>query len=312
MRNLQTLFSALIFAVADLIDFTGAIENVGGNLCNTEDDQVFVKELVKSVDATLFGFQDSIAAGEQRFMVGNTKNGLRRGLLKFMVDSEKRIFPSDAKIECTEVRLFVTQTDEERRMVQMPQINLHKVTSDWTTTNKINLQLNGLNGGSANTGDTTWRYSSYPSKEWKTQGGDFDKKTLAKKISAGDLHWYGKTRSMAEVVQGWIDDDSTNYGFMLVGSDENVFVPRGSYSRYNGVESSPELIPRLIVTYTSPSQGKLHRTYNDYTDETQDTDIGRYIIGAVVGATVASIVSIYLRSRAQRKSDETNMNPDFM
>ena len=39
------------------------------------------------------------------------------------------------------------------------------------------------------------------------------------------------------------------------------------YVRYSGAENAPDLIPRLIVTYTAPSQGKDHRDYNAYLPE---------------------------------------------
>mmetsp|Transcript_39255 Transcript_39255/g.47185 ORF Transcript_39255/g.47185 Transcript_39255/m.47185 type:complete len:337 (+) Transcript_39255:25-1035(+) len=320
MMNLKNLLSSSIFATSYLFSFVDAIENVGGAICNTKDDQVFVKELVQSVDATIFGFQDRIASGGERFMIGSTKNGIRRGFLKFLVDDEEDIFPSDAKVECTEIRLFVAQNDEERRTVPAPQIELHQVVSDWKTTGKNNLQLNGLNGGTANTGDTTWKYSSYPSIEWENKGGDFSQNVLAETIAAGDLHWYGKTRAMAEVVQGWINDASTNYGFILISSDEDRLVLPGSYSRYNGIESEPELIPRLIVTYTSPSQGKPDRIYNDYSpltlggSKTSNNSGNGAVLGLVFAgigvALVAAIACIWIRSRNQGKEEISKSSPD--
>jgi len=51
---------------------------------------------------------------------------------------------------------------------------------------------------------------------------------------------------------------------MLVG-EENV--KGDKYVRYNGIENAPDKIPRLIVTYTSPSQGIEHRDYTGYISE---------------------------------------------
>lgn len=51
---------------------------------------------------------------------------------------------------------------------------------------------------------------------------------------------------------------------MLVG-EENASSDK--HVHYNGIENAPDLIPRLIVTYTSPSQGKDHRDYTGYLPE---------------------------------------------
>jgi hypothetical protein len=51
---------------------------------------------------------------------------------------------------------------------------------------------------------------------------------------------------------------------MLVGEEQNK---NEKYVHYNGIENAPDLIPRLIVTYTSPLQGKEHREYTDYVPE---------------------------------------------
>jgi len=298
MRKSDIVLASFLFTTTHLFLLAGAIDNVGGNICNTNDDKVFTTELTKSIDATLFGFQNRIAAGEERFMAGTTKNGIRRALLKFPTDDDDNTFPSDTKVECTEIRLITTRSDEERRTVPTPVIKVHRVATQWTTTGGNNLQLHGLNGGTANARDTTWKYSSYPSTEWENSGGDFYNNVLGRNVEAGDLHWYGKTRAMAEVVQEWIDEPSTNFGFILIGSDETYTLPPpGSYSRYNGIESSPDLIPRLIVTYTSPSQGKPHRAYNDYIPVAPDDNSSDYnsdndgVTGLIIGGIIASLVS---------------------
>lgn len=45
-------------------------------------------------------------------------------------------------------------------------------------------------------------------------------------------------------------------GFMLIGPEKQP--GSTSYIRYNGMESTPDLIPRLIVSYTSPLEGTPH------------------------------------------------------
>jgi len=61
---------------------------------------------------------------------------------------------------------------------------------------------------------------------------------------------------------------TTDPGFMLVGEENDK---SEKYVHYNGIENAPDLIPRLIVTYTSPSQGKEHREYTNYASEDGDS-----------------------------------------
>lgn len=237
----------------NLVD--GEIEEFGGMLCNTNDDKVLVREFATSEDATIFGNQPKIAAGREKFVVGRTRNGIRRALLKFdMTELNSVGFPSDTNVVCAEIRLYaVPRSDEERETVPVPKTGLHKVVSDWSTTGKT--VISNANGGFAKEGDSTWEFSSYPSSPWQQLGGDFDPDLLCRETLADDLHWFGSTPKMNQVVQAWLDGSSPNYGFMLVGDETSSKI---SYSIYHGFENAPEFVPRLIVTYTSPAMGKPH------------------------------------------------------
>lgn len=236
---------------------------IGGNLCNTNDGSVLIQEIAESKDATIFQGQDLISSGEDSFLVGSTRNGIRRGLLKF--DIQQDDFPPDAQVECTEVRLHVFESDNESNKI--PEITLHRVTSDWKTSGEN--RVIGTNGGTVKLGDVTWLYTDYPQSIWREKGGDFAENIIATKKDFGEVHSYGNTLQMARIVQDWIDlyggTFPFNAGFMLVG-EENV--KGDKYVRYNGIENAPDLIPRLIVTYTSPSQGIEHRDYTGYISET--------------------------------------------
>ena len=190
------LVSFGILAAAASVD---ALEMVGGNLCNTNDFAVLVQEIVESRDATIFQGQSEISSGEEQFMVGTTKNGIRRGLLAF--DFKEDDFPPDAKVECTEIRLHVVQNGGSS--AQVPEITLHRITKDWKTSGSN--RLTGVNGGTAANGDVTWQYSDYPKSLWKKKGGDFDDKVVARKTEAGLMHSFGNTLQMARLVQEWIE-----------------------------------------------------------------------------------------------------------
>jgi len=243
--------------------FVSSISNALGshNLCRTiNTDTILVKEFETSEDATIFGNQPDIAAGRERFIVGNTPNGERRALLKFqVVEDGPTDFPAtdDVRVVCAELRLFAynqSNNGVDGRLSTTPKIRLHRVTEAWTTSGGI--AINGVNGGRANDGDCTWKYRKYPNTEWKNPGGGFQQdEVLSRDTIEDNLHWFGSSVEMNTVVQDWIDGSTPNNGFLLMADDSNV---ENSYATYHGFENSPEFVPRLIVTYTSPKQGKPH------------------------------------------------------
>ena len=204
--------AAAVAAAGFVVVTVEAIETVGGNLCDTSDFGSLVQEIVQSRDATIFQGQVKIASGENEFMVGTTKNGIRRGLLAF--DFAPNDFPSDAKVECAEIRLRVsrnqqnndndaqTQTQTQTQAVA-PEIKLHRITKNWETSGSN--RIIGVNGGTASNGDVTWGYAKYPITLWDTAGGDFDDKVVATKTEAGPVHSWGNTLSMTRLVQEWIE-----------------------------------------------------------------------------------------------------------
>lgn len=286
----------------------GAIDAVGGILCNTRDGDVLVNEIVRSRDATIFQGQDEISSGLDVFMTGKSKNGVRRGLIAFDFDEED--FPSDAKVECAEIRLHAA----EEKGSSAVKLTLHRITTAWKTSGKN--VIHGINGGRVWLGDTTWSYTDYPSSVWNNEGGDYSENVVATKVSSNNnMHSYGNTLRMARLVQEWIDVKSNpfNAGFILIG--EETASP-GRYVKYSGAENAPSLIPRLIVTYTSPSQGKEHRDYTAYLPEVtvksmqniEEAKIGIaaqfslvFIGGVLFGCLVGFAICFYRNSGKIRK-----------
>ena len=200
--------AAAVAAAGFVVVTVEALEMVGGNLCDTGDFGSLVQEIVQSRDATIFQGQVKIASGEDEFIVGTTKNGIRRGLLAF--DFAPTDFPSDAKVECAEIRLQVSRNQQNndndndaQTQAVAPEIKLHRITKNWETTGSH--RIIGVNGGTASDGDVTWGYAKYPITLWDTAGGDFDDKVVATKTEAGPVHSWGNTLSMTRLVQEWIE-----------------------------------------------------------------------------------------------------------
>lgn len=289
----------------------GTIDPVGGNLCEV-NERVFSKEFLTSDEATIFQNQPKISAGKGLFLVGMTRNGERRSLLKFPVWG----FPSDAKIVCAEIRLYASVTNEDRGKIAVPRTRLYQMTLDWTSGENV---LNSINGGFVQTGDTTWTYSNFPKRKWLTPGGDFNSEKILSTVTLeDDLHWFGATPEMNDLVQMWISGHQKNYGVIMISDEEDI-----SYSFYHGFDNSPEFIPRLIVTYTSPKDGKAHlpKVYKREADPVPNTnssdDGGRissifYIVAAFSCAVFVVFVLIGLRyhRRKRAKSQHSQCTTD--
>ena len=101
-------------------------------------------------------------------------------------------------------------------------------------------------------------------------------------------------------------------GFIVIGEENSS---NEKYVHYDGIENAPELIPRLIVTYTSPSQGKDHREYTAYAsadgsgpsstpNNTNNNNVIADVLffggGSVFGGLVVAFM-ICLRKRKQKK-----------
>jgi hypothetical protein len=105
---------------------------------------------------------------------------------------------------------------------------------------------------------------------------------------------------------------------MLVG-EENDEIEK--YVHYNGIENAPDLVPRLIVTYTSPSQGKEHREYTDYATEDGDGAVKRkkennaavadllFFLAGTIFCGLVVIFVICVRNRKRNKSEEPELDP---
>lgn len=90
----------------------------------------------------------------------------------------------------------------------------------------------------------TWKsFDGNQSHVW-SDGGDRASKiydTIDVGISSKDYYW-----EITELVQGWVDQDYSNYGVMLVGNDGDMFVEKEFSSSEGGN------FPRLVVQYNTP------------------------------------------------------------
>jgi hypothetical protein len=138
-------------------------------------------------------------------------------------------------------------------------IGLHRLAADWgegATQQQIppNDTFGGLGqGAAAAEGDVTWNarfFSATTPTLWTTPGGDFAPTASATTVVTRTLtapYTWNSTPELISDVRGWLDDPTSNFGWMLVGADEVTPATfRGFYSRQTATAA---FRPQLSVTF---------------------------------------------------------------
>eukprot|EP00586_Coscinodiscus_wailesii_P021979 CAMPEP_0172497014 /NCGR_PEP_ID=MMETSP1066-20121228/94749_1 /TAXON_ID=671091 /ORGANISM="Coscinodiscus wailesii, Strain CCMP2513" /LENGTH=297 /DNA_ID=CAMNT_0013269587 /DNA_START=90 /DNA_END=980 /DNA_ORIENTATION=- len=284
MRILTTTTTTLLASVFVPSSSVPANSSPYSHFCDTTNSVAITQVVPATEDATLFEGQDNISAGRINALVGRTSNGVRRALFRFDL-SDIRL-PSDARVVCAEISLYA-------EVIQTTQVSVHTVTSPWGTTSDN--KLIGLDGRSASTGDATWVYAKYQSAKWDQSGGDFEPMPWAGSVGSSGVdsptgrQWFGANIASASQVQQWIDG-SPNYGIALLGPETDG--AEEAYNMYGGVGSGPTYVPKLIFTYTSPSQYYPHLNDGYSVGSSRNYGDGNNNIYVIVGIVMCSLLGV--------------------
>ena len=175
--------------------------------------------------------------------VGRTNqptDSIRRGLLAF--DIADRI-PADSKVTSVTLTLKVERTPAGNEPIE-----LHRVLTDW---GEGSSSSGGGRGAPAAKEDATWIHTFYDTGFWSKPGGDFSATSSAVQTvdDVGSYTW-GSTPEMVADVQAWLDSPAENFGWLLLGNEEDpgtvkVFASRDS--------EEPSARPQLTVSFQPPS-----------------------------------------------------------
>lgn len=202
-------------------------------------------ELVAAKDNTLY--QSSIGAtsngaGEGIF-AGKTNNGsLRRALVQFDIASA---VPAGSTIESVELKLVVTRT-----ATQTQPFSVHRVTANWGE-GSSDAAANEGGGTGATPGDTTWTHRFSPDQFWQTPGGDFVSTASAQlNVLGTGMHTWGSNAALVADVQSWVQNPSSNFGWIVLGDEvESKSANRFGSREHNTVSSRPV----LVIRFTPPA-----------------------------------------------------------
>lgn len=193
-------------------------------------------------DNTLFEDETgtlSNGAGISIFAGTTARHGLRRGLLSFKMQD---YIPEGAIITRAELTLYCDRGHGANTMMGM-----HAATASWGE----GLSFTGLGAGTqAERGDATWTNRFYEiGPNWTNPGGDFVENASSIIAVSGAFRSYtwGGAGMVADV-QRWVDDPSSNFGWLLKAENETTL---GQAKRFISREGDPEgRRPRLLIEYT--------------------------------------------------------------
>ena len=120
---------------------------------------------------------------------------------------------------------------------------------------RANATVGGGGGGaSAASGDATWIHRFFSALNWSAAGGDFAAGASASTPvgSAGSYSW--SSAQMTTDVQAWLDNPSSNFGWLLKGSEGSNTTAK----RFDSSENASTINrPTLQVMFTAPTVPEL-------------------------------------------------------
>lgn len=176
----------------------------------------------------------------------NTNFVLRRGLLAFDLSQ----IPPGSIVVAARLRLYMSMT-----IAADVTVTLHRATTAWGE-GSSDAELEEGMGAPATSGDATWKHAVSPSEPWDDLGGDFVSAATAQQTvdDAGTYQW-GSTSAMIADVQRWIDNPSTNRGWVVRGDE----LEDGTAKRFNSRENpAAGRTPRLEVDFVSADELLFH------------------------------------------------------
>jgi hypothetical protein len=197
----------------------------------------------------------SSGSGPAVFVGMNSASNVRRALLAFDVAGT---LLEGSIIQSAELRLTVSNVPNPNPTL----VEVHRVLADW---GEGASSSSGGGGAPAESLDATWLHTFHPDAFWVAPGGDFDPAVHAAATIAGTGTFVWSDSALAVDVQAWLDDPSTNFGWMLRGDEATPASARRIDSREApGPDTWPELVVQFQPGPTSMDRATWGRTKSFY------------------------------------------------
>jgi len=198
--------------------------------------------LSPSADTGLFEFApDNNLGNTNALQIGTNGQGTYgRGLFKFDVAGN---LPAGARVESAVISIGVTGSGAQGATTDH---DLYRVQLSWDE------GTGGSNqGAAANEGEATWDSRFHGQSQWTVPGGAVETDFAANPSATAGLGGSGMfsfpdTPELREDVQSWLDDPTSNFGWVLISQDEGS----ASSTRRIATREHPTLKPQLRIEFT--------------------------------------------------------------
>jgi FtsP/CotA-like multicopper oxidase with cupredoxin domain len=201
-----------------------------------------VLTLGASSDNTMCADNGALSNGSGNyFFTGATDNGsARRALLRFDLSS----IPAGSTINSVSLRLYCSRAKQNTSY----SISLHRVLADWGEGTSHASGEEGQ-GATAMTNDATWTHRLYPTTTWANPGGDHVSGASASTgVGPNGQYFTWTAAGMVADVQSWLDGNSPNFGWLLIGQEGQGRTAKRFDSR-QGLDAARR--PALTIDYTA-------------------------------------------------------------
>jgi len=168
----------------------------------------------------------------------------RRALLVFPITEA---IPEGSTITSVSLELTLSRTISGEQSVR-----LHRLLEDWSEGPSDPPGQEG-GGTTAVAGDVTWIHREFSESPWTTSGTSFAQSESATlQVANEGSYSYSSTPDLVADVQGWLEDASSNFGWVLVVDSS----ASGSAKRFNSRENSTASSrPKLTINYETVLEG---------------------------------------------------------
>ena len=152
------------------------------------------------------------------------------------------VIPEGATVDSVALTLNMSKTQAGAEAIE-----LHRLLARWGE-GASDAASNEGGGIAAAPGDATWVHTVFDTQEWEAAGGDFATQAAGtERVSGLGQYTWASTDEMVADVQSWLDDASTNFGWLLLGNEATTQTSKRFDSRENGTEGNR---PILTVKFT--------------------------------------------------------------
>ena len=101
-------------------------------------------------------------------------------------------------------------------------------------------------GAPATQDDATWIHTFFSSSVWTNAGGDFTAAPSASTTVTGVSFYSWSSAALAADVQSFLDDNSGNHGWILIGNETALA------KRFDSRSNAPGVRPTLEIEFETP------------------------------------------------------------